>query len=338
MKSATKPTIRGIANDLGLSSATVSKALAGRQEINDETREKVMARAREVGYTKNLSTRRRFGAVAVNPSSMEDSQTSLLFSLLMGFQLYASKLSHDVVIINMNSEEQEQTSLDQFAYDCQLDGLFIAGLRNTDIYHSQLEMAITPIVVMDIQSANTKVGSVSTDSIKGGVLAIQHLSELGHKRIGFVNGHKEAYISTERLAGYISALHMYQIPFDQSLCFDGDYSIESGAAAADYFAKTDATAIYFASDLMALGAIRRFEALGFSLPHDFSIVGFDNLSICMGCSPTITTVAQDPVALGEAACAVLHGLEQGMPLRHVKLAPWLVDRESTAVLEVLCGA
>jgi LacI family transcriptional regulator len=171
---------------------------------------------------------------------------------------------------------------------------------------------------------------VGTNSISGGVLAIKHLTQLGHKRIGFVNGHKEAYISMERLAGYLAALYTHGIQFDQSLCFDGDYSMESGEKAANYFAETDVTAIYFASDLMALGAIRRFKELGFNLPQDISIVGFDNQSLCQGCTPTLTTIAQDPVALGETACALLRGLTQNTPVSRAQLEPWLEVRESTA--------
>jgi len=325
-----KPTVKKIAEDLKLSQATVSKALAGRQEISEETRGRVTKYAHEIGYLKSPAVRRRLGVLAVNPSDMDDSLSSLTFNLLMGFQQYASCLQQDVVVIRANSNELEQATLDLLAHAHQVDGLFVTGLKNTDPYYVQLETTTTPIVTMDIQSSNPLVGQVGTDSIAGGALAIKHLVELGRKQIGFVNGHKEAYISQERLAGYFSALQMNQIPYDPTLCFDGDFSMESGANAADYFVKTDATAIYFASDLMTLGALRRFQALGVNLPQDFSIMGFDNLSICQGCSPTLTTIAQNPMAIGESACAVLHGLIQKIPIRHVRIEPRLVVRESTA--------
>ena len=323
-----KPTVRTIANDLGLSPATVSKALAGRNGISEETRERVIAHAQGLGYLKIAPTRRRLGILVVNPSETEDS--SFLFNLLMGFQKYAGRLQNDVIVINISSEEQTLETLDRYAYNHQFDGLFITGLKNTDTYYAQLETAETPIVVIDIHSANPMVGTVSTNSISGGDLAIRHLTQLGHRRIGFVNGHKQAYISQERLAGYLAALHTHGIPFNQKLCFDGDFSTESGARAADYFAKTDVTAIYFASDSMALGAMQQLQTLGFKIPRDISIVGFDNQPIGLGCSPSLTTVAQDSTALGETACALLRVLAEKNPIRHVKLEPWLVERESTA--------
>ena len=325
-----KPTVKRIADGLGLSPATVSKALSGRQDISEGTRNRVMAYANELGYLKIASRRRRFGVLAVNPSDMEDGQSSLMFNLYMGFQMYAERVDHDVVIVNIDSEGQAQETLDQVAHRNQFDGLFISGIKNTDSFYKQLDTVATPTVVMDIHSANPMVGNVGTNSISGGVLAIRHLVGFGHKHIGFVNGHKEAYISQERLAGYVAALYTHEIPFDQRLCFSGDYSMESGVQAADYFAKTDVTAIYFASDLMALGAIRRFQALGISIPQDFSIVGFDNQPLCLGCTPTLTTVAQDTAVLGETACALLRGLSQKIPISQAKLEPRLIIRESTA--------
>ena len=323
-----KPTVRTIASDLGLSPATVSKALSGRNGISDETRARVVAHAQGLGYLKIASARRRLGLLVNNPSETED--TSFLFNLIMGFQKYAGRLRNDVIVINISSEEQALETLDRYAYNHQFDGLFIAGLRNTDAYYAQLETAETPIVVIDIHSVNPMVGTVSTDSISGGDLAIRHLTELGHRRIGFVNGHREAYISQERLAGYLAALHTRGIPFDQTLCFEGDFSTESGARAADYFAKTDVSAVYFASDSMALGGMQQFQSMGIKVPQDISIIGFDNQPIGLGCSPALTTVAQDSTALGEIACALLHVIAQKNPIRHVKLEPWLITRESTA--------
>ena len=326
-----KPTVKKIAEDLNLSQATISKALAGRQEISEETRERVMKHATEIGYLKSPSMRRRLGVLTVNSTEMDEALSSITFNALMGFQQYANRMQQDVVIIRANSHELEQPTLERLARAHQVDGLFVIGLSKTDPYYIQLETTETPIVTMDIRSGNPMVGHVGTDSIAGGALAVNHLVELGHRRIGFVNGHKEAYISQERLAGYFSALHMHGIEFDYSLCFDGDFSMESGESAADYFIKTDATAIYFASDLMALGALKRFQSLGVSLPQEVSIIGFDNLALCQGCSPTLTTIAQEPMAIGESACVVLHGLVQKIPVRHVRLEPRLVVRESTGL-------
>ena len=328
-----KPTIRTIAEDLGLSPATVSKALSGRKEISAETRSRVMSHANEVGYFKRAEGRRRLAILTANTSEMEDSHTSLLFGMMMGFRRYASRLQHDVVIFNIDAAEQERETLDRFAYSNQLAGFFVSGLKITDPYFEQLKTTRIPVVALDVNVDNPMVGSVGTNSISGGELAVGHLVKLGHQRIAFVNGHREAYISQERLAGYLAALHRHGIRFDPDLCFEGDFTAESGARAANYFADTEATAIYFAGDLMALGAVRRFHELGYTLPRDMSVIGFDNLPICLGCMPSLTTIDQSPAGLGEAACAVLHGLTQDVPIRHVKLEPLFVERESTTVLK-----
>ncbi|MCL2867736.1 MAG: LacI family transcriptional regulator [Clostridia bacterium] len=327
-----KQTIRSIANDLGLSPATVSKALSGRKEISQDTRNRVMSHANEIGYFKRAEGRRRLAILTVSPADQEDSHTSLLLGMMMGFRRYAGRLQYDVVILNADAAEQERETLDRFAYTNQLAGLLVSGLSTTDPYYEQLKTTRTPVVTWDVYIVNPMVGSVGTNSISGGELAVAHLTELGHRRIAFVNGHREAYISQERMAGYLVALHRHGIRFDPDLCFEGNFTAESGARAADYIAETDATAVYFAADLMAVGAVRRFRELGYTLPRDMSIVGFDNLPICMGCMPALTTINQSPAALGEAACAVLHGLTQDVPIRHVKLEPQLVIRESAAAV------
>lgn|GEM_PF-572309 len=327
------PTLKQIAQNLGLSSATVSKALAGRMDISTETKEKVVSYAREIGYLKGKAVRRRLGILAVNVSDMNDNFSSVIFNTLLGFQQYANRLDYDTVMLTCDSTDQTSRTLDSFVFENRLDGMFVLGLKNTDFYYEQLNIATVPIVVMDITSLNSTVGYIGTDSILGGILAIDHLVKLGHKRIGFVNGSIKAYISQERLAGYITALHMHKLPFDQDLCFDGDFSLQSGVAAADYFSKKNVTAIYFSSDLMALGAIQQFTNLGYSLPQNMSIIGFDDLPICLSSIPPITTVAQDPIALGEAACATLYGLSQNIPVKNVKLAPHLIIRDSTTQLQ-----
>ena len=325
-----KPTIKKIAENLGLSQATVSKALSGRQDISEDTRNRVRDYADEVGYFKTVNIKRRISILTINPEEMDSGQPTLMFNMIMGFQRYANKLQYDVVISNMNSEEQNKETIDQFAIKNQFDGLFIMGLGKKDSFYEQLKSTKTPVVLLDINTQNPLVGNVSTDSLYGGLLAIEHLYQLGHKNIGFVNGHKNAYISHERFAGYLAGINAYGLPYNQDFYFDGDYTMESGATAADYFIKTNVSAIYFASDLMAFGAIRRFQALGFSIPDDYSIIGFDNQPLCLGSTPPLTSIAQNPLLIGETACALIHGIMNDNPISHVKLEPLLVVRGSTA--------
>ena len=324
-----KPTIRSMANDLKLSPATVSKALSGRKEISESTRQRVFAHAKLAGYFKNTANRQRIAVLLSNPDDSTDTAVSFLYDMLIGFRKYAGQLQKEVVIYTLSTEEQEQQTLDEFALAYQIEGLFLMGLKTTDPFYKQLETTKTHVVVLDIDTDNPFVGNLGTDSIFGGKLAIDHLVSLGHRRIGFVNGTNTAYISQERLAGYLAAIFMNGLQYDQSLLFEGDFSAKSGEYAAEFFANTDATAIYFASDLMALGAIKRFRELGIAVPHDISIVGFDNLPICQGSVPTISSIAQNRVQLGETACALLEAMLSGVPINMAKLKPTISVREST---------
>ena len=325
-----KPTIRSIAQVLELSPATISKALSGRTEISTETRTRVMRCAKEMGYFKNQASRKRVAILVANPNDHSDINSTLLYDSMVGFRKDASRLQQEVLMFTMDPHEQERETLDEFAQSHQLVGIFISGLRINDPYYTQLATTKTPIAVLDVDVKNPYIGSVGTNSIAGGRLAVGYLATLGHKKIAFVNGRQDAYISQERLAGYLGAMNSNGLDIASALIFNGNYTAESGERAAEYFAKADATAIYFASDLMALGAVRRFRELGVNIPGDISLIGFDNLPICQGCMPALSTIAQDRIGLGKAACTVLYCLMQELPVHNVRLEPELVVRESTA--------
>jgi len=155
---------------------------------------------------------------------------------------------------------------------------------------------------------------------------------LGHKKIGFINGHSKAYVSQDRLAGYMAAMCSFGLNYDPQMVFDGGYIESGGAVGADYFINKGVTAIFCASDLMAIGALRRLDELDVSVPNDISIVGFDNAPFSAVCSPPLTTIEQDRPRIGMTACALLDGLIRGVPINRVLLPPSLLVRASTKKL------
>lgn len=310
----------------------MSKALSGRPEVNEDTRARILSYAKELGYAPSagrsaLNTVRV--AIVIEDTDNTDISSAFFYDTLLGFKHYAKQRGFEVIILSITTDEQNLCGYDEFVLTQQLDGAFVMGLKTTDPYYRQLSDTKVPSVALDIVADNLMVGSVGVDNITGARLAVEHLVSLGHRRIGFLNGHSEAYVSQERLSGYMAAMCRCGLGYDSALVFEGDYTTAGGALGADYFIKTGATAIFCASDLMALGAIRRLQEIGVKVPGDISIVGFDNASLCEVCMPPLTTLAQDRTRIGITACALLDGLMRGVPINRTVLQPELIIRGST---------
>lgn len=206
------------------------------------------------------------------------------------------------------------------------------GLKTDDEYLNEIQKSTYPVVLLDIPIKNSNIGYVTTNNLKGAQIATEHLIHLGHRRIGFLNGHKKAYVSQERLNGYILALSKNGISIDNELIVEGDFTEESGYKTADYFLEKGVTAIFAASDMMAIGLIKRFKDLGVEVPAKVSIVGFDDISIARYITPTLTTIRQNKSEMGKSAFYLLLNLISKQPINHIILEPELVKRESTARL------
>ena len=329
-----KQTIRTMANELGLSPATVSKALTGQPSINESTRAKVVAHAKKAGYeapSKRGASAPRV-AIIIQDESNVDISTVFYYDVLLGFKEHANKLGMEVLILSITAEDLETYDYDEYISAKNIDGVFIMGFKTSAPYYQQLATTAVKSVALDIVMDNPALGSVETDNIAGANLAIEHLASLGHKRIGFIGGHSEAYVSRERLTGYMGAMCRAGLVYEKSLVFDGGFTESGGACAAEYFAKLGVSAVFCASDLMAVGATRRFVELGLSIPKDMSIVGFDNAPYSALCTPPLTTIAQDRPRIGVTAAALLDGLMRNVPVNRAVLPPSLVIRESTAPL------
>ncbi|MDR2535089.1 MAG: LacI family transcriptional regulator [Treponema sp.] len=327
-----KPTLQRIAEMLALSPSTVSKALSGKPEVNEYTRNRVLSCARELGYggngyPGNLTEERRVVILIGEPEQNEDSNT-FYYDILIGFKRYSAAKSLETLILPLAAALSQ--GYDDYLLSKHIDGVFAFGLKKGDAYSSLLETTKIPTVVLDFSVANPRVGRVGVDNMLGSRLGVEHLLSLGHSRIGFLNGHPHAQVSDERLAGYTAAVCRNKLPFQPDLVFEGDYSEASGRRGADYFMDRGVTAVFCASDLMAVGAMRRFQELGVDVPKALSIVGFDNMPFAGFCTPRLTTVAQDRTNLGVLACALLQGLMYEVPLNHCVLRPSLTLRESTA--------
>lgn len=334
-------TIRDVAKKAGVSVSTVSRAFNNYSDISDATRKAIYVIAEELGYKANIvakslgSTKHfRLGMLVENYETSIGMLNPLVFEILMSFRDTASKQGYEIVLLSTTSEDQKSKSLTKLFNEKQLDGAFIMGLRTTDEYFMELKNVKLPCVIFDINIDNDMVSSVGVDSVKGAFLAIEHLIKLGHKKIAFINGHKEAIVSYERLDGFYLAMNRYGLQINPDLIQYGDFGDKSGEIAIENLLKTkkEFTAVFCACDLMAVGAINMLDNLGYSVPADISVVGFDDIYIAQCLKPKLTTIRQNREKIGQSAANVLINMVMGQRIGRVMIEPELVVRESTSMI------
>jgi len=299
-------TIRDVAKKSGYSITTVSRALNEFDDVNEETREKILAVARELNYKPNRVARslvtkivNTIGLFVLGRSSF---QQGFISDIVSGLIDEASGHDFDLLIFGTQSLKIGMP-FHQFCHQRGVGGAVITGLKVTDPIIAELEKDEFPTVLVDVPINGAKTAYITFDNQEGMVKAIDHLYELGHRKMGFINGYQEAWVCRERLAGYQRGLAKYGLPYKEEYVFSGDFSKESGREGARILKERnpELTAFLVASDLMAVGALEELTALGFEIPKDLSVVGFDDQTFAAHTSPALTTIRQDWYRLGKSA-------------------------------------
>ena len=332
------PTIKDVAREAGVSITTVSRVLNQYADVNPKTRAKVLKVIEKLGYTPNTVARslvmNRTKTLGLVVSELTRSRNAyhFMFDVLCGINDRTQELGYDLVLYSTSPMAQKRTPYMDFVRQRRVDGVVMMGIRLDDPYTHEVVESSVPSVLVDVPLVSQTCSYVTTDNIAGARLAVEHLLELGHTRIGFVNGHAQAAVSQERLRGYEMALNQAGIPFDPELVYTGDFEPEDGASGIKQLQAKfpDLTAVFFASDLMAIGGLRYLQAQGTPAPHALSIVGFDDIELSSLVQPLLTTVRQARYEMGRTAVETLVRMLEGQETgRGIVLSPELVVRETT---------
>ncbi|GBF12322.1 LacI family DNA-binding transcriptional regulator [Tepidibacillus sp. HK-1] len=332
-------TIKDIAKAAGVSVTTVSRALNGYDDVNEKTRAKIKAISEQLNYSPNFLARSlvmnktKTIGLLVSGLTRSGAKDNFLFEVLSGINDRAGELGYDIVLFSTTSSKQQLKTYTQLCRERRVDGVILAGIKTDDPYLQEVVESEIPVVLIDVPVEGHQVGYVTTDNIYGAKKAVQYLAELGHRNIGIVNGHDQAFVSRQRLEGYKQALVDHDIPFHQEWVINGQF-LEEVAKERTLTLLTkhpEITALFCASDLMAIGVIKAAKELGRNVPEDLSVIGYDDIILASYSSPSLTTISQDKYMIGyEAATMIVHMLEEKIS-SHVKvLDTQLITRESTA--------
>jgi LacI family transcriptional regulator len=325
-------TLQQVAEHAGVSTPTISKVLNGRPDVAPATRERVLRVLREHDYVpRGASTLPMahkhielvFDALN-NPNNL-----AMMKGVIQAATEHASHVAVSTVAEDINARqwvnELKRTGR---------AGIIMVTSRLSAEQLKRLDEAALPLVLIDpINPVDQPLPSVGVSNWQGGLTAVQHLLELGHRRIAMLRGY-ECLVDDARYHGYAAALSGWGIDIDRDLVARANFHFEPAVrAAAKVLRLPDPpTAVFAANDLEALGVIEAARQNGLSVPHDVSVVGFDDSLYASASSPGLTTLRQPLVQMGETAYRILSDLIQGRPMAsaRVELAATLVVRGSTA--------
>ncbi|HIW72752.1 MAG TPA: LacI family transcriptional regulator [Firmicutes bacterium] len=340
---ARRVTIRDVAREAGVSTATISYVLNNKvsESITPETIAKVNAAVERLGYVPNLSARslryRRSNLIGVVIPQTEPGKEFMFSNPFYGDFLsaveYTARTRGYRLLISGTSVGQSYVEI---AQNHGLDAIIILGIYPSDDIDAYKEAKI-PLVLVDCYRNDHFFHSVGTNDRHGGYLATNHLIQRGHRRIAFVSGAVEASgVNQKRLFGYRDALDEAGLPFDRNLVFSGNVGYEYGIETARQIARIcpDVTAIFATADIMAAGVIKGVSEAGLSVPGDISVVGFDDIFVANISSPGLTTVRQNIKEKGRVAVELaLDAVDNpSSPKRDVAIPLEIVERDSVRSL------
>jgi DNA-binding LacI/PurR family transcriptional regulator len=306
--------IKDIAEKLGISAAAVSKALNNRKDISEKLKRKVRKTARELDYTPNSIAKRlvtnKSNTIGVFVFSRQEHTFSkdLGLQFLGGILEEANTNDYDIVLFSTDSDLLNEKSYIELCKERRAEGAIFTGLRLDDPHIKKIKNSTFPISIIDTYIEGENVNFVSTDNKLGVQLALDYLWKLGHRRIAMINGHRNAQVSRERLNTYQNYLEEKEV-YDGRLVFTGDFTENSGYQCAKKIMRLKElpSAIFVASDLMALGVIKAL----------------------------LTTIGQDAIGMGKwSVRLILNKLKKEEPQKKYLLKPKLIIRDSCSSVNI----
>jgi LacI family transcriptional regulator len=327
-----RPTLETVAVAAGVSPATVSKVLNDRVDVAAATRSRVQRFLDQYEYVPP-------GRPPVRRSTHGRQVIELIFTALdspYSVEILRGVTSGPVdVVVSSMPDPSASRRWSSGLVKAGRSGAIIVTSELTRSDQRRLARAHMPYVLIDpaAELPDPKVATVGATNWAGGLAAVRHLLELGHRRIGVIGGPVAMLCSRARISGYSAALASAGVEVDPALIRNGNFHYVGGyQAARELFELSEPpTAIFAGSDVQAFGVAEAARATGRRIPDDLSVVGFDDLSISRWFSPPLTTVRQPLVEMGRTAAEMLLEMIDGREPhgRQVELATELVVRSST---------
>lgn len=331
-------TIKDVARLAKVSIKTVSRVINGEPHVTDDTRTRVLAAVRAVGYAPNISARRLVQnksymiCVLMYPDYFQPASSLLNITMDISYEE-----DYDILIQPyFPTHARSRQKLVNLIYEHRIDGFVTTPPCDAeDFVADLLKTYKVPLVQINPFSRSDAIPSVAGDDHQGAYVMTEHLIKLEHRQISFLMGPRNMRASFDRLAGYQAALQANGLPYDPGIVFDSDFTFDGGYKAVQAILKmkpAHPTAIFASNDESAYGAMFAAQEAGLKIPDQISIGGFDDLSFSKNIWPGLTTIHQPSEKIVEAATRLLIRIMKNQdPIPNQLLIPsHLVVRRSTA--------
>ena len=307
-------TSKDVAEKVGVSRTTVSLVLNNVQgiQISSETRQKVIDAANELGYVPDataqalVSRRTKAIGLVLTRSQHHIATDAFLPKIISGLLTTAKK--HNVrMLVDWVETEHQDSAYFELARAKRIDGMILSTPRLNDAALKALENVDTPTVMMG-SIAGSKLPFVDVDNTKAAEKAVSYLIGLGHRKIACISNAPPEYTAApERVMGFKNVLTQMDIPINEDLIRYADFDPESGYECMTSLLKTGKkfTAVFVASDNVAIGAKSALREAGWRIPEDVSLIGFDDIPWAKYSDPPLTTIKLPADSLAQSACTLL---------------------------------
>jgi DNA-binding LacI/PurR family transcriptional regulator len=326
--------MKDVAQLVGVSIQTVSCVVNGKGSISEETRRRVLQAIEQLNYRRDpIARSMRTGQTCMIALFVLDITNPVLSIIASDVEAAAYDANYNVILYNVSMDARRERAYLDSLNDRLVDGLIMVNALDREHTFALLADSHIPTVLIDSVATPT-LPSVSLDNFQGAYLATKHLIELGHRRIAHICGTPNIEISRQRAGGYEKALAEYSLSYCQIIPpHDDRWDYQAGYFAMRHLLdlETPPTAVFTASDEMAIGAYRALAEAGLRVPQDMSIVGFDDINAAAFTTPPLTTIRQPFKQIATQAFTLLMQFmsEHQPETLQVILPAELIVREST---------
>jgi LacI family transcriptional regulator len=329
-----KMRIKDVAREAGVSTATVSHVINSTKYVTDSTRQKVLHAIKKYNYHPNAHARTlASGRSNIIGLLVSDISNPFFPELVAGIEAAAFANGFNVILLNTNYDARRASDYVRRLIELKVAGVLMMTTELEPLLIDELAREQVRVVFHNVGIPGDYMSNIVVDYAIGIEETVSHLVALGHRRIAHVAGPNHFRSAVTRRESFLNSVanHLPHEPPPE--IYEGDFKFDGGRGAARQILESGnlPTAIIFANDMMALGAMQEFQAAGVRVPEDLSIVGFDDIAFAALSHPPLTTVCSPRVELGQRAIEALMSTidRPNQPGIEIRIPTYLVTREST---------